>query len=43
MTGYNLFRVTIGDKDIKDFAIRTVDVPQWFSNSIWMCLVSSGC
>ena len=43
MTGYNLFKVTLNEKQIRDLAIRTVDIPLWFSNSIWICLVSAGC
>lgn len=39
MNGYNLFRISMGEKDIKDFAIRTIDIPIWFSNCIWMGLL----
>lgn len=42
MTGYNLFRVTYGEKDVKDFAIGIVDSPSWFASSLWVMLVNSG-
>lgn len=42
MVGYNLFRVSVGEKQVNDFAIRTVDIPIWFCNSIWTILLNSG-
>lgn len=42
MNGYNLFRVSLSEKDVKDFAIRKIDVPLWFGNSLWICLINAG-
>lgn len=42
MTGYNLLRVTCGEKDIRDFAIGVFDSTSWFSNAIWVMLVCKG-
>lgn len=42
MAGYNLFRVTFGEKQSKDYAIRTIDASMWFGKSIWICLIHAG-
>lgn len=42
MAGYNLFKVSIGEKEGKDFAIKTIDIPTWFANSIWVILAHGG-
>lgn len=42
MAGYNLYRVTCGEKDVKDFAIGIVDSPSWLASSLWVMLVNSG-
>lgn len=42
MKGYRLFKITVLDKEAKDYAIRTNDAGLWFSNTVWVCLVNKG-
>lgn len=42
MTGYNLFRVSTDEKETVDMAIRTIDVPGWFCNALWITLLNAG-
>lgn len=43
MTGYNLFKITTESKEVTDLAIRSIDLPCWFCNALWISMVNAGC
>lgn len=42
MAGYNLFKITTESKEVTDLAIRSIDLPSWFCNALWISMVNAG-